>query len=44
VTENGVADLWLKRVPERVREMLRIGHPDFRDQLKSEAEQAGFLF
>jgi 4-hydroxybutyrate CoA-transferase len=44
VTENGVADLWLKSVPERVREMLKIAHPDFRDQLKSEAEQAGLLF
>ena len=44
VTENGVADLRLKSVPERVREMLKIAHPDFRDQLKYEAEQAGLLF
>lgn len=44
VTENGVADLRLKSVPERVREMLKIAHPDFRDQLKHEAEAAGLLF
>jgi 4-hydroxybutyrate CoA-transferase len=44
VTENGVADLRLKSVPERVREMLKIAHPDFRDQLKHEAEKAGLLF
>jgi 4-hydroxybutyrate CoA-transferase len=44
VTENGVADLRLKSVPERVREMLKVAHPDYRDQLKQEAEQNGLLF
>jgi 4-hydroxybutyrate CoA-transferase len=44
VTEWGVADLKLKSVQDRIREMLKIAHPDFRDQLKHEAEQAGLLF
>lgn len=43
VTEFGVADLWLKSVPKRVREMLAIAHPDFRDQLAHEAKEAGLL-
>ncbi|MGD0275333.1 MAG: acetyl-CoA hydrolase/transferase C-terminal domain-containing protein, partial [Syntrophales bacterium] len=43
VTEWGVADLWLKSVPKRVREMLSIAHPDFRDQLEREAMEAGLL-
>ena len=43
VTEWGVADLWLKSVPKRVREMLKIAHPDFRDQLEKEATEAGLL-
>jgi len=44
VTEYGVADLRLKSVPERVREILTIAHPDFRDELKHKAEGAGLLF
>ncbi len=43
VTEWGVADLWLKSVPKRVKEMLKIAHPDFRDQLEKEAAEAGLL-
>jgi acyl-CoA hydrolase len=38
-----VADLWLKSVPARVREMLKVAHPDFRDQLESEAKEAGLM-
>jgi 4-hydroxybutyrate CoA-transferase len=43
VTEYGVADLWLKSVPQRVREMLKIAHPDFREELEKEAKEAGLL-
>jgi acyl-CoA hydrolase len=43
VTEWGVADLWLKSVPKRVKEMLKIVHPDFREQLEREAVEAGLL-
>lgn len=42
-TEWRVADLWLKSVPARVREMLKVAHPDFRDQLESEAKEAGLM-
>ena len=44
VTEYGVADLRLKSVPERVREILAVAHPDFRDELRHKAEEAGLLF
>ncbi len=44
VTEWGIADLKLKSIQTRIKEMLRIAHPDFRDQLKHEAEEAGLLF
>ncbi len=44
VTEWGIADLKLKSIHSRIKEMLKIAHPDFRDQLKYEAEQAGLLF
>lgn len=43
VTEYGVADLWLKSVPERVRAMIDISHPDFREELSREAYEAGLL-
>ncbi|MBN2223239.1 MAG: 4-hydroxybutyrate CoA-transferase [Deltaproteobacteria bacterium] len=43
VTEWGVADLWLKSIPARVREMLKIAHPDFRDELEREAKEAQLL-
>jgi 4-hydroxybutyrate CoA-transferase len=43
VTEWGVADLWLKSVPARVREMIKIAHPDFREQLEREATEAQLL-
>jgi len=43
VTEYGVADLWLKSVPKRVKEMISIAHPDFRDSLEKEAREAGLL-
>lgn len=44
VTEFGIADLWLKSVPERVNAMVSIAHPDFRDQLMNEAEAAGLIY
>ncbi len=43
VTEWGVADLWLKSVPARVREMIKIAHPDFREQLEREAKEAQLI-
>jgi len=42
-TEWGVAYLKGKSIPERVLEMVRIAHPDFRDWLKQEAKKIGWL-
>ena len=36
VTEYGVADLRGKSVPERAGQLIKIAHPDFREQLKEE--------
>jgi acyl-CoA hydrolase len=33
VTEYGVAELWGRSLPERAEALIRIAHPDFRDQL-----------
>ena len=37
VTEWGIAELFGRSVPERARALIEIAHPDFRDQLRSEA-------
>jgi acyl-CoA hydrolase len=37
VTEWGTAELFGRSVPERARALIQIAHPDFRDQLRSEA-------
>lgn len=37
VTEYGVADVNGKTIKERVREMIKIAHPQFREQLEKEA-------
>jgi 4-hydroxybutyrate CoA-transferase len=43
VTEYGIADLYLKPVPTRVKAMISIAHPDFREQLEREAIEVGLL-
>ncbi|MEM4534394.1 MAG: acetyl-CoA hydrolase/transferase C-terminal domain-containing protein [Candidatus Korarchaeota archaeon] len=43
VTEYGVAELKGKSVRERVRELINVAHPDFRDQLVEEARKLGYL-
>ncbi len=43
VTEYGIADLWLKSVSDRVKEMISIAHPDYRDELEKEAIEVGLL-
>jgi len=44
VTEYGVAELKDKSIPDRVEAMISIAHPDFRDQLRSEAKKVGLLY
>ncbi|MEM2513746.1 MAG: acetyl-CoA hydrolase/transferase C-terminal domain-containing protein [Candidatus Bathyarchaeia archaeon] len=43
VTEYGVAKLRGKNVKERALELIRIAHPDFRDQLIEDAKNLGFI-
>jgi 4-hydroxybutyrate CoA-transferase len=43
VTEYGVADLWQKTTSQRVRSMISIAHPEFRDQLAKEAKDYGII-
>ena len=51
VTEYGLADVYLKTMPDRIRAMIKIAHPDYREELKkqicttsliSEADFEGF--
>jgi acyl-CoA hydrolase len=41
VTEWGVAELHGRSLRERARSLIEIAHPDFRDQLRSEARRSG---
>ncbi len=43
VTEFGVAELRGRSVRERARALIEIAHPAFRDELRHEARQLGFL-
>ncbi|NPD44575.1 MULTISPECIES: acetyl-CoA hydrolase/transferase family protein [unclassified Lentimicrobium] len=43
VTEFGIASLRGKSIKERTEELIKIAHPDFRAQLRSDAEKVGFI-
>jgi acyl-CoA hydrolase len=43
VTEYGVAELHGRSIPERVRQLIAIAHPDFRSGLENEARRAHFI-
>jgi 4-hydroxybutyrate CoA-transferase len=43
VTEYGVADVYLKSIPDRVKALISIAHPDFREELEKQAYEAGLL-
>ncbi|MEJ2367871.1 MAG: acetyl-CoA hydrolase/transferase C-terminal domain-containing protein [Acidobacteriota bacterium] len=43
VTEYGVASLWGKNLSERARELIRIAHPDFREELEAAARERCFI-
>ncbi|MDT8307231.1 MAG: acetyl-CoA hydrolase/transferase C-terminal domain-containing protein, partial [Anaerolineae bacterium] len=42
VTEFGVASLYGKSVRERAKELIRVAHPRFRDELKAAARELGY--
>lgn len=43
VTEFGVAQLKGKTVPERIREMIQVAHPEFRESLLKEARDLSYI-
>jgi len=43
VTEYGIADLFCKPIKDRVKALIAIAHPDFRDQLGKEAVELGLI-
>ena len=43
VTEYGIANLYNKSISQRVKLMIEIAHPDFRDELREDALKAGLL-
>ncbi|MDX1664693.1 MAG: acetyl-CoA hydrolase/transferase C-terminal domain-containing protein [Candidatus Promineifilaceae bacterium] len=43
VTEYGVASLHGRCVRERARELIRVAHPQFREELECEARQLGYI-
>jgi acyl-CoA hydrolase len=43
VTEHGVAQLKGKTVPERIKQMIQIAHPQFRESLLQEARQLSYI-
>ena len=44
ITEYGIADLFGKTVRERVKEMIKISHPEFRDELEKKAREFKYLW
>lgn len=43
VTEYGVADVFMKSIPDRVKALISVAHPDFREELEKQAFEAGLL-
>ena len=43
VTEYGIAELHGRSIAERARALISIAHPDFRDELTTEACKAHFI-
>ncbi|MDO4813505.1 MAG: acetyl-CoA hydrolase/transferase C-terminal domain-containing protein [Gemella sp.] len=43
VTEYGIANIHNQPISERVRRLIAIAHPDFREELTRQAEEAGYL-
>jgi 4-hydroxybutyrate CoA-transferase len=43
VTEYGVADLYGKTIRDRATQLINIAHPDFRDDLKKQAQELHYI-
>jgi acyl-CoA hydrolase len=44
VTEYGVADIYMKSIKTRIKALIAIAHPDFREELKQQAIAQGNIF
>jgi acetyl-CoA hydrolase len=44
ITEHGIADLYGKSIRERVKALISIAHPDFRDELERKAREIKYLW
>jgi len=44
ITEYGIAQLEGKTIPERAKELISIAHPDFRAELRKEAEKLKYYY
>jgi acyl-CoA hydrolase len=44
VTEYGIANLRFETLENRAKGLIRIAHPDFRDELTHQAKEHGFIF
>jgi acyl-CoA hydrolase len=44
VTEWGVADVYCRSIKERIKAIINIAHPDFREELKAQAIAQGNIF
>jgi acetyl-CoA hydrolase len=43
VTEYGVADLYGKTIRQRAAQLINIAHPDFREELKKQAQELHYI-
>jgi acetyl-CoA hydrolase len=43
VTEYGVADLYGKTIRDRATQLINIAHPDFREELKKQAQELHYI-
>ena len=44
VTEYGIAKVWGMNTRERAEAIISIAHPDFREDLRKQAYEAGLLY
>jgi acyl-CoA hydrolase len=44
VTEYGIADVYLKPIKDRIRALINVAHPQFREELKAQAIAQGNIF
>jgi acyl-CoA hydrolase len=43
VTEYGIANVYMQSIRERVKALINIAHPDFREELTAQAREAKYI-